>query len=302
MSQAPVVQRVGYVAIGVTDLDAAVSFATDLMGMRVTVRPDGHAYLALGEEHHSLLYIDGDACHLDHLGLEAAGPEALAEIRARVARAGYEVIQDSPLVLGVSDGFAFAGPEGFAYHVYVGMERVANAHQPTGLRPSRLGHVTLNPRDPELTRQFLMEVLDFRLSDTIKGAGFFLRCNSEHHGVGLLKGRGTFHHSAWQVQSVADLGHLGDLLDGHGRHLLWGPVRHGAGHNIAAYFPEPGGSVVEYYTDMEHIYDEVTFQPRTWDSQDRRWVALWAPGRPEGFRDYGLVPRDRPRIGDGSLR
>ncbi len=88
----------------------------------------------------------------------------------------------------------------------------------------------------------------------------------------------------------AELGRLADLLDQHRLRLLWGPVRHGAGNNIAAYFLEPAGSVVEYYADMEQILEEGTFQPRTWQSTDPRWYTLWTAGRPAGFRDHGLWP------------
>jgi catechol 2,3-dioxygenase len=109
-----------------------------------------------------------------------------------------------------------------------------------GVLPDRLGHFTLHPKDPEAVRDFLIRVLDFRLTDIIAGDGYFLRCNSDHDGLGLFEGPGTLHHHAWKVQSDAELGRLADLLDQHRLRLLWGPVRHGAGNNIAAYFPRAG--------------------------------------------------------------
>ena len=62
------------------------------------------------------------------------------------------------------------------------------------------------------------------------------------------------------------------------------------GNNIAAYFLEPAGSVVEYYADMEHIYDEGSFVPRAWDAEGSWWWSRWAEQRPDGFRDHGLRP------------
>jgi catechol 2,3-dioxygenase len=286
----PVIAAVGHVALRVRDLEPAVRAATRVMGLRESERDGDTSYLTHGRPHHSLQYIAAAENAVDHIGLEAAGDWALEEIRARVARLGLRVVSERPLDRGIADGFAFVGPEGFVYEVYTGMRNGEPAYHATGVRPARLGHVTLNPRDPEAQRDFFVEVLDFRISDIVDGEGFFLRCNAEHHGIGLLLGRGVLHHHAWQVTSIADLGRLGDLLDEHGLSLLWGPLRHGAGNNIAAYFAEPAGTVVEYYTDMEHIYDEAAFTPRTWDAADSRWYALWARGRPEGFRDHGLGP------------
>jgi catechol-2,3-dioxygenase len=289
---ARVIDRIGHLAVGVRDLDAAVHCATHVMGMRESERRDGCAYLTLGREHHSLQYLAAGDDALDHLGLEAAGPEGLATVRARVAEHGLEVVSETPLDAGLADGFAFRGPDGVVYEVYVGMEGGQPPFAPTGVRPSRIGHFTMHATDPEAVRDFLVAVLGFRLSDTIAGDGYFLRCNSEHHGIGLFRGPiDKLHHTGWLVQSIGELGRLGDVLDEQGQRLVWGPLRHGAGNNIAAYFVEPAGSVVEYYADMEHILDEGSFAPRTWDGNDPGWYSRWSPGRPEGFRAHGLAPR-----------
>jgi len=297
MSDGPaprVIDRIGHLALRVRDLDAAVAVATEVMGMRVSQREGGCVYLTLGDEHHSLQYIASDENGLDHIGLEAAGPAGLDAVRRRVAGEGLRVVGDGPLDAGIADGFAFLGPDGVAYEIYTGMDRGEPPFTPSGVRPERIGHFTMHARDPEATRDFLERVLGFRLSDTITGEGYFLRCNAEHHGIGLFAGRGTLHHTGWLVQGIADLGRLGDVLDERGERLLWGPVRHGAGRNIAAYFAEPAGSVVELYTDMEMFLDEATFRPRTWDGSDPGWYTRWAPGRPEGFRAYGVAPRVFP--------
>jgi catechol 2,3-dioxygenase len=84
------------------------------------------------------------------------------------------------------------------------------------------------------------------------------------------------------------------VIDDLGGTLLWGPLRHGAGNNIAAYFAEPSGAVVEVYTDMEAILDEGAFNERTWTNEDPRWWSRWAKIRGPGFHEYGLPPAKRP--------
>lgn len=290
MSSAPVVDSIGHLAIRTRDLDAAVQHAVETMGMRETQRDGGTSYLRVGDEHHSLQYVAADEDGLDHLGLLAAGEPGLAEARLRVAEAGLQVVSEGPLDPGLADGFAFVGPDDVTYEVYLGMPRGEPPFSPTGLRPSRLGHFTMHPKDPPAVAEFLQTVLGFRVSDHVGPDGFFLRCNSEHHGIGLFRGRGSLHHHAWAVQSLGEIGRMADLLGDQRRRPLWGPIRHNVGNNIAVYFLEPAGSVVEYYADMEHILDEGSFVARSWDAEDSWWWSRWAEWRPEGFRDHGLMP------------
>jgi len=294
MRPASVIAAIGHVAVQVEDLDTAVQEATDIIGLRVSEQGGDTVYLTHGAPHHSLQYIQGSENAIDHVALEADGPEALAEIRERVVRAGLEIVSDRPLDAGLDEGFAFVGFEDFVWEIYTGMSHdQPPAHTP-GVGPNRFGHYTFNPKDPEAASRFLQDLLDFRVCDIIEGGvGWFLRCNADHHGIAVVEGRGTLHHHAWEVKSIADLARLGDILDDQGRRLIWGPVRHGIGANIAAYFPQTSGIVVEMYADMERIYDEAAFEPRTWTTDDHRWFSLWGDYRPGMFRDYGLLPAAR---------
>jgi catechol 2,3-dioxygenase-like lactoylglutathione lyase family enzyme len=294
MQQPSVISSIGHVAIRVRDLDEAVRDATDFIGLRVSERVDDTVYLTHGAPHHSLQYIAADEDAVDHVALEANGPAALAEIRDRVDAAGFEIVSDEPLDAGIEDGFAFVGHEDFVYEIYIGMAEDEPPCHAVGVGPTRFGHYTFNPKDPAAASRFLQDVLDFRVSDIIDGGvGEFLRCNVDHHGIAVVKGEGTLHHHAWEVRSIADLAKIGDLLDDDGRAIIWGPVRHGIGRNIAAYYPQACGVVVEMYADMERIYDEAGFETRTWSTADHRWFSLWGTHRPGMFRDYGLRPAAR---------
>ena len=143
--------------------------------------------------------------------------------------------------------------------------------------------------------KFLQRVLDFRLSDVIgDDFAYFnaLQSGPPRHRPG--PGQGTLHHHAWQAQSNADLGKLGDRLNRLGRELIWGPVRHGARHNIAAYFVETSGAVVELYTDLEQIYDD-SRPPVGW-GEEENWWNKWSTYRPEEFRNFGLPVQSPARM------
>lgn len=286
--------EMGYLALFTTTLEKSTSTATEMLGLRVTRQDSDRAYLTARDVHHELVYTAGDTDAVDHIGLVARDDAALTELRERVPAAGYRVVSTVPLLDGIRDGFAFIGPEDYVFCVYVGME---DADAPVNrFGPDRFGHINLHPRDATAMKDFLVDVLDFRISDIIgDDFAYFLRCNPDHHGIALIAGRGSLHHHAWQTQSIADLGRLGDRLFQVGRRLIWGPVRHGAGHNIAAYYVEPGDAVVELYTDLEQIYDDLR-APVVWDPADRTWFNRWGVYNGEEFRSHGIFPAPLDRF------
>jgi catechol 2,3-dioxygenase len=293
MTSAPVIAAMSHLALRVRDLDAALDVSTRVMGMREVQRDERWTYLTCNSGHHVLQYTPDVVDAVDHIGLTASGPAGLAAVRERVSTHGLEIVSDRPLEPGFTDALAFVGPDGFCYEVGIGMTGGQPPYPGTGVRPSHLGHVNLHVPDVDGAVAFLRDVLDFRVSDVVDGRGVFLRCNSEHHAVAYLQGRGVLHHHAWAVPGIDDLARLGDVIDDLGGTLLWGPLRHGAGNNIAAYFAEPSGAVVEFYTDMEAILDEGAFNERTWTNEDPRWWSRWAKIRGPGFHEYGLPPAKR---------
>ncbi len=294
MAGPPVIAAMSHLALQVRDLDGAVEMATDVMGMHLVERGPVWTTLRCDQSHHVMQYAAADADAVDHIGLSAASPGALDEVRRRVRERGYEVVAEGPLEAGFADAFAFIGPDAFIYEVGVGMPQLAAPGPTLGVRPLRFGHVNLHVPDVAGASAFYQEVLDFRLSDVIEGRGVFLRANAEHHAAGILEGRGVLHHHAWAVPNVAELARLGDLIDDRGGTLIWGPLRHGAGNNIAVYFADPWGSVVEVYTEMESITDEHGFTVRTWSNDDDRWWSRWTKVRGQGFHDFGVRPAASP--------
>lgn len=287
-----VISRMGYVAIQSEDIEASVSHAKDILGLSESRRSGTSVTLSstgLGRE---LVYTDSPVNAVDRLGFVASNSSALATIYRRVNDLHYPIISGEALNGTAPEGFAFIGPEGFIFDIY--LEQQPEAIRKGETSPDRFGHINLHPKDLQNMLKFFVEVLDFKISDVIgDDFAYFLRCNPEHHGVALIKGNGWLHHHAWQVQSIADLGKLGDRLDAAGQNLLMGPVRHGAGHNLAAYYVEPAGAVVELYADMEMIYDDER-PPVYWSQDDRRWATRWSIYDFTEFRSHGMFPAKEP--------
>lgn len=289
------IAAMGYVAIRTPDLDESVRSATDIFGLKPVELSGSKAYLSAAQTHHELVLIKDDAASLDHVGLVAADAEALASIREKVRAGGWKVVSETPFEDGIDAGFSFVGPEGITWHIYVGMAFVQDWSG--GFGPDRYGHVTFWAQDSIAFKDFIVDTFGFVVSDQIgHDAAFFVRCNTEHHGIGIMKapvpGLSGLHHHAWQTQSIADLGQLADRLSTAGDRLVWGPVRHGAGHNIAAYFREPSGGTVELYADMEHIWTRDR-EAVHWADDDLRWVNLWDGNMPATDRTTITAPYRR---------
>lgn len=236
MTSTPVISALGYVSLLTKDLGASAANATEVLGLRQVNDRGATVHFAAQDVPREIVYTQSDCDALDHVGLIAADADAVTQIRERVERASLRIISDSPLEETVESGFAFAGPEGFTWQIFA--EPAEYAIKKTGgFGPDRLGHINVQVTDALAQRDFLVDVLDFRVSDQIgSDAAFFLRCNNDHHGVAVFKSdRAGMHHHAWQTQNIADLGRLGDRLARRGARLAWGPVRHGAGDNIACY-------------------------------------------------------------------
>jgi catechol 2,3-dioxygenase len=304
MSRPSLISEVGHIALQVRDLDAVEEFATNVTGLKVTERSADGLWLTAatgryhhGTPHHSLHCIRAKENALDHVGFVARDADAVDELRQRVGASGYKVLRDGPDGPGVNDGFAFTGPEGLVIEIYSEMQRVEPPAGIQGVPPLRLGHIGLYCADPQPMIDLLIDVFGFRVSDWV-GPGWFLRCNVDHHAVGIFPSRafgasleGGLSHCAWEVPSIVQHGLLADLIDSRGGSVLWGPIRHSIGRNIATYFTDPSGLLIEYYADMEKVYDDEHHVPTKWDVDDKdlKWLTMWAQqDLPDEFVDLGL--------------
>lgn len=290
MAWGPIID-VGAIAIQTARVDESAALAQEVLGLHETARLGSARYLSSTGSRHELIYLDAEREGLDHLSLVARDETAIELIRRRVIDAGFRIVSDHPLSAATTQAVSFVGPEGFVFEVGLTMP----VTPPGGTLPGplqRYGHVNLHPTDLPRMQAFLVDVLEFRVSDTIGATASFLRCNAEHHGIALIAGRGSLHHHAWGTQSIADLARVADRLYASGGRLLWGPIRHGAGHNIAVYFREPAGSVIEVYTDLEIILDDD--RPAVdWNPEASDWFTKWVDWRPEDFRKHGIDPASR---------
>jgi hypothetical protein len=63
--------------------------------------------------------------------------------------------------------------------------------------------------------------------------------------------------------------------------IIWGPLRHGPGHNIATYHRNPDEQVVEFFCELDQMKDEELgyFEPRPWHHDTPQRPKQWTPGK-----------------------
>lgn len=280
--------HMGHVAVRVPDVEGYVRYMQAALGLHLVGTGDTTTYLASTTGRHELQVSDGES-GFDHVGLLLdSSDEFDVAVRRALAAGGTRVEDvDEP---GAARSAMIAGPAGVRHQIYV-----SSNPEPTGLAFSlgdgvrRLGHLTFMSTEASALARFWTDGLGFRISDKASRGITWTRCDAYHHSlaVGPHQGTTVLHHQAWEVQDVTGLTKHCDRNALADRPQIWGPVRHGPGFNLATYMPDPSGALIEVYTDLLMITDEVNYTPVDWE-QYPRFLNLWGPMAPPEFQAAGL--------------
>ncbi len=162
--------------------------------------------------------------------------------------------------------------------------------------PRKLGHVAFHTPDVAATVKFYCDVLGFKVSDWRSDFFAFLRCSRDHHTINLLQAdNANIHHLAFELRDEAEINRACDFLARKNIKLFWGPIRHLIGHNIAIYHKNPDGITVEFFTDLDLMYDEELgyFEPRPWHQDRPQRPKVWGNDTPTNYWGPGH-PHDMP--------
>lgn len=193
---------------------------------------------------------------------------------------------------------------------YAGMDKHSTARKlreyarPEGLgfQVRKIGHVVLNCRDVERSVKFYTEVLGFQISDVypgemVPGGMVFLRCNTDHHGIGLV---GSLDGPAPNVELnhiAFEVGTLDEVLLAATRLRACGATidfegRRRAGVQIAVEFRDPDGHRLEIYWGIDQVGSEGTVRPSAeWKGAHSFREAIENPvrGQDTTLRDPSLL-------------
>lgn len=281
-------ERLGYIALSVTDLERSKTFYREIVGTKVidTDQPDTFL-VRVSDRHHDLVFVKGDKPALKRVGWQMESAKALAAVREHLSEIGIAVQPVSAAeaaALGIGEAFRAVEPTtGTTFEFYDGMES-ATPFEPTHTHVARLGHMILNSPDKEATERFLLEELNFRVSDRIGEAVTFMRCfpNPLHHSFGVGRGEAaSFGHLNFMVSDIDDIGRANNRMKKNNVKITYGPGRHPTSGSVFFYFLDPDEITVEYSFGMEEFPEHEARDPRLF------------PLVPESFDTWGGTPEKR---------
>ena len=293
------VTRIGHATFETPDVDRQVAYWSDIAGLVLAERENVRAYLATKVGDLAVQLEKGPEARCARISFQAAATTDFAELRRGLEAEGVRCDLRNDPSPGISQALTFADPKGTIVEVFTSAMPLERKAPPAGVGPIKLGHLAFCVDDCKAFADFYGRVLGFRVSDWIEDWFVFLRCGPDHHTVNFVRGKTTrMHHIAFELKDWPQVLSACDFLGAQNIPLIWGPGRHGPGHNIYTYHRNPDDQIVELFTEMDKMLDESLgyFDPKPWHrdrpQRPKVWVAeprdIWG-GPPT--RDY-LRQRD----------
>jgi catechol 2,3-dioxygenase-like lactoylglutathione lyase family enzyme len=285
------VQRIGHATFETADLDRQVDYYTQVIGLVVAERTQDRAVLASRLGYETLLLERGTAARCTRLSFALPGEFDLDLVALHMAKIGITAGRRRDITPAIRDAAVFADPKGTEIELFAAVQHAVVREPAAGVAPMKLGHVAFGVLDAEAMTAFYVDHLGFRVSDWMEDFFAFLRCGPDHHTVNFRTSETVaLAHIAFELKDWAHIQVACDTLGRHKRPILWGPLRHGIGHNIAVYHRDPDDNAVEFYTEMDQMKNEALgyFDPRPWHEDRPQRPKVW--DRSSGTMIWGLQP------------
>ena len=271
------VERLGYVGVGASDLDAWSDFAANVLGVVVQERGDDGTLFLRHDKHHYRIAVHPDpGDDLMYIGWQVANDQALDGMRRQLESAGVAFSEGSAELASarrVAELITLQDPSGVALEIFHS-PLIDYAHPFRSPRPidgfltgdCGLGHMVMGVDDFDASKRFYREVLGMRVSDYIQAQRgertleiVFLHCNARHHSLGFGNGVGgkkRLAHLMLEVNNLDDVGATYDVCMQRGiTDTTIG--KHPNDKMISFYLHSPSGWLFEYGYGARTVDDEV---------------------------------------------
>ena len=290
------VRRLGHATFSTEHIEREVEYWSHIMGFVVSDRTRDRVFLSTKYGHETIALVKGPPAVLQRLAFQVAPGSDLGELVHNLGRHGVKCEKASDISPGVRAAITFTDPKGTLTEIYADYALREDDGRDPVIAPLKFGHIAYRVQNPKKVTDFYIDVLGFRMSDWIGDHFSFLRCGPDHHTVNFARYKDErLHHIAFEMKDVATIHRACDYLAKNKIQLVWGPIRHIVGHNVAAYHRNHDDIRVEMYCELDLMLDETLgyFEPRPWH-EDRpqkpkvwpgdTWRAQW------GFGSFGTFP------------
>ena len=281
-------KRVGHASFETPDLERSIAYYTHVNGLVVAEREKNRAFLSTRTGQLAIQLDLGPESRCNRISFEVAPKADFAAMKRELAAAGVASDLRNDSIPGIGQVLAFNDPKGTIIELFKNWSYLGSHHQALGVGPLKLGHIAFQVPDVAAIAKFYETVLGFHVSDWIEDFFVFMRCGTDHHTVNFISGKkAKMHHIAFELKDFAHLQDSCELLAHRNIPIIWGPLRHGPGHNVAIYHRNADDHIVEFFVEMDQLKDEELgyFEPRPWHRDtpqrpkvwERSTTTIWGP-------------------------
>ncbi len=270
-----------YCRLGTRDLEGAVWFAQNILGLEVSENRKGAVHFKSDSRDHTLCYFEGDPedqVTAFELGSSADLHAAAATLETLQQKVHYGTREECE-ARHVREFIRFSDPTGNSIEFVV--RPAISGQRYHGTRDAGItgfSHVGLCSSDLERDEKFWTTVCNARVSDRI-GDAPLMRLGSIHHTIALFPyHKAGIQHINHQVESTDDIQRSTNFIRDRQINITFGPGRHPTSSAQFLYFSGPDGMTFEYSTGVCEIHDEPLWRDRQFAFE------------PVGFCQWGAKP------------
>ena len=132
-------KKIGHVVLNVSDLEAAVRFYTEVLGLQISDRypdtmvPGGMVFMRCNTDHHGVALVGGAArlerTSLNHFAFEVGSLEEAFRARACLRERNVPIVFEGRRRAGCQIAIEFRDPDGNNLEIYWGLDQIGTGSQ-----------------------------------------------------------------------------------------------------------------------------------------------------------------------------
>lgn len=272
------VLRPGHVQVRALDLDEAVNFYSNVMGLIETGRDaDGRVFFKCWDEHdhHSFILSQADQPGMDFMGFRVLDKQTLEDFDQKLQAAGIETRRiPAGDLLETGERVRFTTPSGHEIELYAEKTKVGNGlggtapapwapERDKGMGPVHLDHCLLYGPNIVETAKIFCDILGFRVTEKILNPeggdqGLFMTTSHKPHDIAFVEypEPGKFHHASFLLETWEQVLRAADIMSMNKVNVDIGPTRHGVTRGMTIYAWDPSGNRFETFAGGYFAYPD----------------------------------------------
>ncbi|MBV1934296.1 MAG: VOC family protein [Parvibaculaceae bacterium] len=283
------ISNLAYIGFEVSDLDTWNGFMEDFVGLKKGNGNDAWSQFRMDNYEWRIACEKGPKDDISFVGLEVATREAFNDLKKVLSKKNVQFSQGDKALKekrGVQDLVVLTDPAGLTVEIFYGATQVTQTPfvSPAGVSSfltgeQGVGHIVLASNKMEEVRAFWVDVLGFKLSDTIGvelGPDFtlmleFYHCNPRHHTLALtaLAAPKRIHHFMVEMATLDDVGYAQDRLDSCDVKQTLTLGKHSNDEMVSFYVSTPSGFDLEIGCAGIPVHDE------DWRVSHHKVTSMW---------------------------